>query len=219
VTNVIGVLSKGDVLTRWSAKMVAEQAWELRNSLNSLGRDEAIDILKSSPWRSSRRASDRGTSIHEYLDARLRGLPGPTLEGQAAGYQPAADAFLAELQPELVESEVTVFGDGYAGTFDAHLRIHVDGHREDWLVDFKTGKGGPYDEAALQLAALSRAQARADGSATWAGWDRLVAVGLSEKGYRLVEVADPEGCYLAFRALLEAWHWKHNGAALTEVEL
>lgn len=218
VTNIIGVLDK-PALPRWAAKVVAEQAWTMRSSIAGLGRDEAIDILKQSPWRSSGRSAARGTSIHFYLECALNGHDLPELEGQARDYQSAAESLLFWMEQEglsLVQSEVTVFGDGYAGTFDAHLRKPLgDGNFEDWLVDYKTGNSGPYDEVALQLSALAAARTAADGKAAYTNYDRLVAISIQPGGKFVTrEVADPDKSYRAFRALLEAWSWKNEHTAL-----
>lgn len=223
VTNICGILDK-PALSRWSARVVAEQAWDLRNSLSGLGRDEAIDILKNAPWRSSGRSADRGTTIHAFMEAALKGDARPDLGGQARDYQQAAESVLAWFDDNditLVASEQTVFGDGYAGTFDAHLRWQfADDAVEDWLVDFKTGASGPYSEVALQLSALAKARQRDDGTAAYSNYDRLVAISIQPEGkWRAVEVTDIEGSYRAFRGLLDAWHWKHDKTILDEVSL
>jgi hypothetical protein len=223
VTNICGVLDK-PALSRWSARVVAEQAWDMRNSLSGLGRDEAIDILRGAPWRSSGRSAARGTTIHEFMEAGLKGEDLPDLAGQAAEYRAAAESVLAWFDREnirLIASEQTVFGDGYAGTYDAHLRWHhADDAWEDWLVDFKTGASGPYPEVALQLSALDAARTTADGKAAWSSYDRLVAISIQPKGkWVSVEVEDRAASYGAFRGLLTAWHWKNGDKALKAVEL
>src|SRR5690554_103495 len=101
VTNVIGVLDK-PALPRWAAKVVAEQAWLLRGTLDELGRDEAVDVLKGAPWRKSTRAADRGTTIHDYLHARAQGVEPPDLDGEAAKYRKAVDGFLDLMKPEFL---------------------------------------------------------------------------------------------------------------------
>jgi len=148
VTNVIGVLDK-PALPRWAAKMTAEAAWKMRGSLDAMGQDEAIDVLKGSPWRNSGRAADRGTSIHDYLEARAEGTMLPKLEGDALRYRAGADQFLKEYRPEFVRTEFTVFGDGYAGTAD--FMAYIDGRLV--IGDHKTSKA-LYPEIALQLAAI-----------------------------------------------------------------
>ena len=70
VTNVISILDK-PALPRWAAKMVAEAAYRMRHSLAEMEQNEAVDMLKGSPWSKSKRAADRGTDIHGYLEALL----------------------------------------------------------------------------------------------------------------------------------------------------
>lgn len=203
VTNVIGVLNK-PALPRWAAKVVAEQAAAMKHSLPNLDDAEVIDMLKGSPWRQSGRAADRGTTIHVYLECRMLGIDPPEISGEAARYRKAADAWLDEWKPEVVATEQTVFGDGYAGTGD--LWCIRDGVLA--VVDFKSSKA-IYAEAALQLAALAKADVRSDGEPqpqAEQGW----VVRIGEKGYEAKQVADLDGCYEAFRALLAAWRWQNG---------
>ena len=219
VTNIIGVLDK-PALPRWAAKLVAEQAAAMKRSLVNLDDAEIVDMLKAAPWRKSGRAANRGTDVHLYLEQALNGdVPDP-LEGEAAAYRQTADDLLEYLTGQgiyLVQSEVTVFGDGYAGTFDAHLRMPTSENTwEDWLVDFKTGASGPYDEVGLQLAALAHGKVDAEGKSAWTSYDRLVAFGITPKGWKMVEVADRDACYRAFLAARDLWNWK-NGDKVLEV--
>jgi hypothetical protein len=219
VTNVISVMGKGDALTRWSAKMVAEAAWNMRQSLDAMGRDEAITVLKQSPWRKSTRAADRGTDIHAYLEAKLNRLEPEELSDDAQPYKAAADDWFdyAGASYENVQTEVTLFHPSYAGTTD--LIGTMDGH---WhILDHKTSKA-IYDEAALQLSALSGCLTLADGSPVpWRDADgtlldqpTLTVVRIGEDGWEEKTVADPQACQTAFFGLLEAWHWKHGKAYL-----
>lgn len=210
VTNVIGVLDK-PALSRWAAKVVAERAWDLRSTLDELGRDEAIDILKGSPWRKSTRAADRGTTVHDYLDARANKRPTPVLEGEAAAYKRAADEFLKAYSPVFARTEFTVFGDGYAGTADF---MAVIGNRS-YIGDYKTSKG-LYPEIALQLAAIRNAShVVSDGELVpLEQVDGCIGVLLTPDGCDVREV-DVSGAYAAFLGCLAAWHWKQDGVDLT----
>lgn len=205
VTNVIGALNK-PALPRWAAKVVAEQAWALRGSLENLDEAEAIDLLKGSPWRSSTRAADRGTTIHDRLEQLTNGLePSGPLTGEALEYAKGIDAFLADHDIEPWQTEVTVFGDGYAGTAD-FLGL-LDGVAV--MLDYKTGKG-LYDEVALQLTALRYADVMVvDGEVrdlpdTQCG----VAVLITKTGYQIRRVEDPDGAMRAFEGLLAARRWQ-----------
>lgn len=207
VTNCIGVLDK-PALPRWAAKMVAQQAWKMRQSLDELGEDEAVDVLKGSPWRNSGRAADRGTSVHDYLHAAAEGRPVPALESDAKRYQAAADEFLEVYRPVFVLTEFTVFGDGYAGTADFLATVG------DRLVvgDYKTSKK-LYPEIALQLAAIRYAETIADdaGGRPMLEVDGCVGVLLTPDGLEVREVDAGLEAFEAFRACLSAWGWLKSG--------
>ena len=204
ITNVLGVLNK-PALPRWAAKMVAEQAVAMRDSLPKLDEAEAIDMLKGAPWRSSGRAADRGTTIHAYLETRLQGLEPKEISGEAARFRKAADAFLDEWTPEPLHLEMTVFGDGYAGTGDLWATLNNGAVA---VLDYKTSKA-IYPEAALQLAALAHATTTPDGDAA-PKVDEAWVVRIGEDGYEAKQVADIDGCYQVFRSLLTAWHWTND---------
>ena len=197
--------------------MTAEAAWKMRGSLDAMGEQEAVDVLKGSPWRNSNRASNRGTSIHDYLDAIAQGRTVPKLEGDALRYKPAADEFLETYQPKFVMTEFTVFGDGYAGTCDFIAEI---GGR---LVigDFKTSKA-LYPEIALQLAAARYADVivQPDGTETpMVEVDGGVGVLITPDGCDVREVDVSLPVYLAFLACRDVWTFRNGpnpvGAAVT----
>jgi hypothetical protein len=120
VTNVIGILDK-PALPRWSAKMVAETAYRMRHALSEMGESEAVDMLKGSPWSKSKRAADRGTDIHGYLEARLNGWEVDDLSPDAEPYRAAADAWFETADVDVVATELTAFHPAYAGTMDLGL--------------------------------------------------------------------------------------------------
>lgn len=208
VTNIIGVLDK-PAIPRWAAKMVAVNAWKMRHSLDEMGEDEAVDVLKGSPWRKSGRAADRGTSVHDYLEARAEGRDLPVLSGEALTYKAGADRFLEQYRPEFVRTEFTVFGDGYAGTADFLARI---GGR---LVigDYKTSKA-LYPEIALQLAAIRYAHTIVGPDGTTEDVppvDGCVGVLITPSGCQVREVDAGPLAYEAFVACLDAWLWRKSG--------
>jgi hypothetical protein len=213
VTNVIGILDK-PALPRWSAKMVAETAYRMRHALPEMDESEAVDMLKGSPWSKSKRAADRGTDIHAYLEALLNRWEPEELSSDAEPYRKAADDWFDYIGASLedVQTEVTLFHPGYAGTTD--LIAKRDGK---WVIaDFKTSKA-IYDEAALQLSALSACYTMADGSPVpWQDADsvELVVVRIGEDGWEEKVVADRDRSVAAFFGLLDAWHWKHEKAYL-----
>jgi len=218
VTNVIGILDK-PALPRWAAKLVAERAMTLKHSLANMDDNEVVDTLKGAPWSKSKRAADRGTDIHAYLEARLNRLEPEELSDDAVPYKAAADDWFDRVGAsfEDVQTEVTLFHPSYAGTTD--LIGILDGAA--CIVDFKTSKA-IYDEAALQLSALAGCYTDAEGKPLpWRNPDgtlfempRLIVVRIGTDGWEEKEVADADFAMTAFFGLLEAWHWKHGKAYL-----
>jgi len=214
VTNVIGILDK-PALSRWAAKLVAERAATMKLSLAKMEDGDIVDTLKAVPWQRSNRAADRGTSIHEYLEARLNDWEPEPLSDDAEPYRAAADDFMLHAHIEVVETELTMFHPLYAGTADFVARI--DGTLT--LGDFKTSKA-IYDEAALQLAALWGCYTDqhgdpvpwrdADGEFTEMPELRVVRIG--HDGWEQKTVHDPRASLSAFFGLLTAWQWKHGQA-------
>jgi len=219
VTNVIGIMDK-PALPRWAANMVAQRAMVLKHSLANMDDNEVVDTLKSAPWSKSRRASDRGTDIHAYLEAKMNRWEPEDLSDDAIPFKDAADDWYEQVGAsyEDVQTEVTMFHMGYAGTADVIAKR--DGR---WVIaDFKTSKA-IYDEAALQLTALAGCHMLADGTPVpWrdeAGmmrgvWPELVVVRIGQDKWEEKVVADPDNAIIAFYGLLEAWHWKHSKAYL-----
>jgi hypothetical protein len=218
VTNVIGILDK-PALPRWSAKLVAERAMQMKHSLSGMDDGDIVDMLKSAPWSRSKRASDRGTDIHAYLEARLTGVRPEALSDDALPYKAAADDWFEQVGKSLddVQTEVTLFNPLYAGTTD--LIATLNGKRV--IADFKTSKA-IYDEAALQLAALFGCVTDADGETVpWRDEqgdtiDRptLIVIRIGEDGWEEKTVANVGQALEAFHGLLRAWHWKHQQAYL-----
>lgn len=201
VTNILGAAVNKPALPRWSAKVVAEQAAKMKRSLPNLDDAEIVDMLKGAPWRSSTRAANRGTTVHAYLESKMQGWELPEVDGEAARFRQAADAWLDEWRPEVIGTELTVFGDGYAGTGDLWCRR--DG--KVCLVDFKTSKD-IYPEAALQLAALAWAGTAANGEPAEMV-DEAWVVRIGERGFDAKRVADLEYNFQAFKACLAVWEW------------
>lgn len=208
VTNILNIINK-PALPRWAAKIVAEQAAALRHSLPQLDPEEIVDMLKGAPWRSSTRSADRGTSIHEWLEAAITRTHQPDLYGEAVAYQPAAQTWMDDVGQHLdvIHTEQTMFHERYAGTAD--LIVQHDGHRT--VIDFKTSKA-IYDETALQLAALAACTINPDGDEE-PPCTQAIVVRLGPNGkYQQKTVDDLPRHQHAFINALELWHWQHEKA-------
>ena len=92
--------------------------------------------------------------------------------------------------------------DGYAGSGDLWATLNNGAVA---VLDYKTSKA-IYPEAALQLAALARANSTPDGAPA-PTVDEAWVVRIGEDGYEAKQVRDVAGCYEVFRSLLTAWHW------------
>jgi len=207
VTNVLGVLNK-PALPRWSAKVVAEMAYQMRHSLPSMEESEAVDILKGSPWRKSSRAATRGGDVHSYLQAIAEGREPQDLEGDASAYLEPLMQFLGQHEIKAKHVEATVFSKhGYAGTAD--LFGWLDG--VPVVLDYKTGKG-LYPEVALQLAALRHADEVVVGDQVVdvPQCDEAVAILIRQNGFQVQRVDAGERTFETFLALLDVWRWQQT---------
>lgn len=168
VTTIISKgVNKGDVLTRWSAKAVAEAAWDTAGYWRRLARDDvkddagklvpgAISYLKNSPWRTKTEAGARGTEVHGWAEhyATHGTMPeladvDPVIRAQVE----ALGRFFTDWEVEILLSEVVIFSRSelYAGTCDLVAVLHAMDDAVA-LLDYKTSKG-VYPETGLQLAA------------------------------------------------------------------
>lgn len=208
VTTVLGALSK-PALPGWAARVVAEQAAAMKSSLGNLEDAEIVDLLKGAPWRSSGRAAARGTSVHSVIEQKLAGHDiEPDETGVVAPWVESVDKFLSENTVEMWHTELTMFGDGYAGTCDFVGKVNGVPCYADW----KTGKD-LYPEVALQLSALAACNywALPDDTLFVPNGEQpprtMLAVLFTEKGYKVKAVAD---CYDTFQSLRDVWMWQNG---------
>lgn len=157
VTSILNMLPKG-FLKFWAAKSVAENAVKLLPEVVGLAlKDEqaAIDMLKRSPDRDTKKAADAGTEVHELYERLARGEKVGRLHPDLEPYARHFDEFVKKFKPDFLHLEQTVWSEthGYAGSFD--LIAKIDG--EIAVGDFKTTRSGVHEEVALQLAAYRHA--------------------------------------------------------------
>jgi hypothetical protein len=163
VTTIIGGGIPKPALAPWNAKMVATFAVENKAKWMELDDADAIDLLKRSPFRQTRKRADEGTLVHAALEAYAAGeeevLIPPEEIGLTGQYNGAVQ-FLRELNVEILHAEATVFSreHQYAGTSDifGHVTLPppLPQGRKTAVIDYKTGKA-IYPEYAVQLAAYA----------------------------------------------------------------
>lgn len=169
VTSVVGMLPK-PFLVHWAARMTAEAAVSNLPAVAAIAeRDEAgaVDYLRNSHARYTKLRAKVGSDAHDMFERMIRleeiGRVHPDLEPYRLGFA----EFLTVVRPELVRAEDVCWSDthGYAGSFDAILRVRLDDEgRADpvngtphlLMVDWKTSKAS-YPDVALQLSAYANA--------------------------------------------------------------
>jgi hypothetical protein len=181
VPSVTTILSGGvpkPALAPWNAKMVATFAVKNKDAWANLEEDDAIDLLKRSPFRKTKIAADRGTLVHRALDAYAAGEDHvvPKEKPLRAQYDGALQ-FLRDFQVETHHTEVTIFSrkHGYAGTTDVVGGVVIPDSIDlnDFMnprkrtgtavIDYKTGKA-IYGDAVIQANAYAFGDFIADGA-------------------------------------------------------
>jgi len=162
-TTITGQLDKSGPLTWWAAGCAADYVIKKINEAKTQTFKAATVIqfaeLARKQFRAvSSQAADVGTAVHKAIEHYLKTGREPKVEDDEvlAGFL----AFLEwadkhELKP--IETEVTLYGENYAGTCD--LICTLDGR--PYVIDFKTSKapknGKPYEEWGYQLASYRHA--------------------------------------------------------------
>ena len=181
VTSVTSALGHGlpkPHLVGWAVKKTAEAAIRDHDIVGAFlqrsDKKSAVDHLKGARWRDLSAKGDRGTIVHASIDAYVKGKPWTKDElmdyikeaelprsywDSTVGMVAGAMEFLWEVEPEIIQNEVTLFSreHQYAGTADIIGKMHIPGAgKVPVVIDFKTSKN-IYDEVALQLSAYARA--------------------------------------------------------------
>jgi len=209
-----------------TARRVADFAIENLAAVHSLiaagNADAARDLLVGADKRGLNEAGERGTSVHEIMEALYvdphAELNMLDVHKDAIPYVPSCRAFMVDVKPELVYAETVAISRtiGYGGTFDAVVIING----ELVMIDYKSrkeGKHAVYEEDAWQIGAYAKAD-------YWIVQDddgapkRIVPPDI-KKGY-LISVCpwpgsyriypiDVEEGFKQFISLYDLWHAKH----------
>jgi hypothetical protein len=155
---------------------------------------------------------EAGNEVHAAVEALCKGQPVPELSRSAGWTFDRYLDFLISEQPEVLESEVTLWSrtHGYAGTADLVMRIRD----ATWLLDIKTGKN-IYPEHGLQLAALASTDfiIREDG--TEEPVPDITAQGvlhLRPRSWRVVVAYRQQECWETFLAARRIVRWLEEEA-------
>ncbi len=219
VTTLCGGIPK-PWLGNWAAKMVAEFAIDNHDSWDKLPKTDALKLLKGAPWSKRDDAGDRGTAIHNTIEAFVKNRTQPDgLTDDEAACARAAQDFLEARASKILACELTVFSPkhGYAGTLD--LWDVVDG--VPWILDWKSSKGVYAEHAVQQTAyqnaefAVVKSERLSDGK--WEGkvipWgpecaQRLGIVHVEPDGATLYPIINTERLWTIFRAAAHIKMWQ-----------
>lgn len=235
VTTIIGMNTSKPWLIQWGAKLAAEYAVErhdlivqmlacppdqaedeaklpetfLRERVNKR-RTAAIDHIKREGARRREEARDRGTWVHDIVEALVLDAPIPPLPPEV---EPFADAFIqwhCDFNPIYLMAEATVCNrtHGYAGTGD--IVAYLPTLHRTALIDAKSGENLDL-EMPIQLAAYERAEEvwlPMGQRAPMPKVDMLAVLHLRPEGYKLIEVPRGEEHFSAFLRMLELTMWR-----------
>lgn len=136
-----------DAAAKVGGKYVVDH-WDELLQMEPSGRGETVHKAYAKAWYG---AAVRGTTVHEFAQ-RLQAGERVEVPDEYVGHVDAYLKFVDDWQPRELLVEAPVFSRAfqYAGTTDLVADL-ADGAR--WLLDFKTSKGEPWPETALQLAA------------------------------------------------------------------
>lgn len=223
VTSIIGTLDK-PALRYWVGKQVAQYAVDERNVWLPVAEKDpkaAFDLIKGSPWRTQESSAALGSAVHAAVEARILG-ENVDVESLSADVQPFVKSYLnfeEIFQPQYEMSEATVlsYKYGYAGTIDAIATFNRPdlGLVGRYLIDWKTGKSGPYPDAALQLAAYRHADVVLLPNGTEAPLpetDGAIVVKIRPRSYEVHPADVTDETFKYFRHLQMAFKWVHDAS-------
>ena len=207
----------------WTGKMVAEFALDHADEISKLDRTDALRLLKGAPFSKRDDAGDRGTAVHNAIEAHIKNDPLPDgMNEDELSCANAAKTFLEARGSKLLGAELTVFNTthGYAGTLD--LWDSLDG--VPWILDWKTSKT-IYNEHAVQqtayqnseFAIVNKTVVEKSKGEEWVGkvipWGREMAeqlgiVHVEPTGCTLYPILDPDKLWTIFRAAAHIKKWQ-----------
>lgn len=209
VTTIMKVMHKGEALTDWAARMVAQHAAANWDELTPLSTLEKVQVLSAAHRKVADVAADKGNMVHEVIDKWAKGEPmeaPKAVKGQVDQFV----SFMMMYKPVFLETEVTLWSrkHGYAGTADWIAKIGD----ETFIGDNKTGKR-VYDEVGLQLSALRHAEfiIREDGSEEPIPHiDGMMVLHIRPRGFKLVRVVADDSNWSAFLGCRAVYDWIMN---------
>ena len=227
VTNVTGSSVHKPALVPWGAGLVADHVIADPIGVARRARTEPAVLRKQLvglPHANAERARDLGSRVHHRAHSIVIGTPYPADPEVEPYAQQLARWFRLwrvdfDRDVEAVETTVLHRGHGYAGTGDLWLWLPTGpgGHRELWLIDYKTSAKKPattvYPEQPYQLAAYRWAEVALlpDDSEMPAPRPRRTALlNLRPRSHRFIELPSDREVFQAFVGALRSARHLHG---------
>lgn len=225
VTSVIDM--KEMAFLRWwyarEAATLAVDSLDFIQRMAANDREGAIRYLAGAAPRYTDFRSQIGSDAHDMFERMIRGEKPGKITADMVPYRRQFADFIRTCNPELVHAEDVAWSDtyGYAGSFDAMLRIwfDADGNLDPLRLptstpaltmdDWKTSKD-PHAEVSLQLTAYSRADIikYADGTTEpMPRIDRGYCLHITPEQWSLIPAVVNDETFEVFLALLRVYRW------------
>ena len=205
VTTVLGTIIPKPALNNWFAKRGRESMKEyleghIGEPIHTSLLDEAVAEAKTRPKADADEAANLGSQAHDLINRFLLGED-PSIPDELEVVMAAFHEWYSSEHLTLVDSEVAVYGDGYAGTIDA---LFERDNSRLLLIDWKTSNG-VYQEHKVQVAQYARSMAPYTGSPIDA---MIVRLGKQELSFEVVEIepGEYESLYRIWDAAFELYN-------------
>ncbi|MEW2302589.1 hypothetical protein AB0958_21895 [Streptomyces sp. NPDC006655] len=233
VTSSLSMLPK-PFLRYWGQKLVAETAVKsfafLSQMIETAGEDAAVEYLKNAPGRYTKMRANVGSDAHDLFERMIRGEAVGRVHPDLEPYRRGFAEFLRMVNPELVRAEDIAWSDthGYAGSFDAILRVWVikrldgkliidptrgpDSEPVLLIVDWKTSKD-TYPDVALQMSAYAHADKLIDSEGAehpMPEFDGAAVLHITPDSWAFKPVDISDKVFAVFLALRQVFDWDRD---------
>lgn len=230
VTTCISSCTSKPWLVAWGAKLAAETAVDEHVQIDALlaprpsdaeltdaqrievGRERrrgAVDYLKGAAARKREAASERGTWVHDVVEALVLDQPVPDVPEDVKPYLDRFIDWWCDFTPRPFMSEATVADRtaGWAGTLDLGVYFPTLGHSA--VIDVKTGANldvwmrvqlSAYRRAKVVFLPLGRVAAMPK-------TERAYVLHLMPDAYKMIDVTERDDEYALFLAMLRQTRW------------
>lgn len=218
VTGIIGKAVAKPALVNWAAKSTAQWAAAHAAEIDQLGELRWVTEAKAAPDRERDASALSGSRVHAIAQQLIYGEPVETRDEKTGepfsddvvrmGAQVAHFMDAWQVSPDDALVELPVFNDEhkYAGTFDLCATLRGG---DSWMIDYKTGQSGIWNESALQLTAYSRAThvQIGDRDLLMRPVQRCAALWVRPDFWELTPVKSDDAAWHAFTHAIEVAAW------------